>query len=149
SHPDIVATVRAQIGHLDHLYSGMLSRPVLDLARRLADSLPAPLEKAMFLSTGAEANEAALRMAKLVTGKHEVVSFARSWHGMTQAAAHATYSTRRGGYGAAAPRLRPRGGGLRPRRSRQLRPARSGPVPARHRGRRGQPRLAPPARPRL
>ena len=103
SHPDIVATVRAQIGHLDHLYSGMLSRPVLDLARRLADSLPAPLEKAMFLSTGAEANEAALRMAKLVTGKHEVVSFARSWHGMTQAAANATYSTGRVGYGPAAP----------------------------------------------
>ena len=39
----------------------------------------------MLLTTGAEANEAALRMAKLVTGRHEVVSFARSWHGMTQA----------------------------------------------------------------
>ena len=103
AHPDIVATVRAQIGHLDHLYSGMLSRPVLDLARRLAETLPEPLSKAMFLSTGAEANEAALRMAKLVTGKHEVVSFARSWHGMTQAAANATYSAGRAGYGPAAP----------------------------------------------
>jgi 2,2-dialkylglycine decarboxylase (pyruvate) len=103
SHPDIVATVRAQVGRLDHLYSGMLSRPVLDLARRLVETLPAPLEKAMFLSTGAESNEAALRMAKLVTGKHEVVSFARSWHGMTQAAANATYSTGRVGYGPAAP----------------------------------------------
>ena len=103
AHPDIVATVRAQIGRLDHLYSGMLSRPVLDLARRLAETLPEPLSKAMFLSTGAEANEAALRMAKLVTGKHEVVSFARSWHGMTQAAANATYSAGRAGYGPAAP----------------------------------------------
>src|SRR5690606_42133745 len=56
--------------------------PVLELCRRLAESLPAPLEKAMLLSTGGEANEAALRMAKLVTGGHEVVSFARSWHGM-------------------------------------------------------------------
>lgn len=42
SHPEIVATVREQVGRLDHLYSGMLSRPVLDLARRLADTLPAP-----------------------------------------------------------------------------------------------------------
>jgi 2,2-dialkylglycine decarboxylase (pyruvate) len=42
-------------------------------------------------------------MAKLVTGKHEIVSFARSWHGMTQAAASATYSAGRKGYGPAAP----------------------------------------------
>jgi 2,2-dialkylglycine decarboxylase (pyruvate) len=42
-------------------------------------------------------------MAKLVTGRHEIVSFARSWHGMTQAAASATYSSGRKGYGPAAP----------------------------------------------
>jgi len=103
SHPEIVATVQRQIANLDHLFSGMLSRPVVDLARRLAATLPPPLEKALLLTTGAEANEAALRMAKLVTGKHEVVSFARSWHGMTQGAANATYSAGRKGYGPPAP----------------------------------------------
>ncbi|MEU9117127.1 aspartate aminotransferase family protein [Streptomyces sp. NPDC048483] len=103
SHPEIVATVQRQVATLDHLYSGMLSRPVVDLARRLADTLPAPLEKALLLTTGAESNEAAIRMAKLVTGRHEVVSFARSWHGMTQAAASATYSAGRKGYGPGAP----------------------------------------------
>jgi 2,2-dialkylglycine decarboxylase (pyruvate) len=103
SHPEIVATVREQVGRLDHLYSGMLSPPVLELAERLTGTLPDPLEKAVFLTTGAEANEAALRMAKLVTGGHEVVSFARSWHGMTQAAASATYSAGRIGYGPAVP----------------------------------------------
>jgi 2,2-dialkylglycine decarboxylase (pyruvate) len=103
SHPEIVATVQGQIATLDHLFSGMLSRPVVNLARRLADSVPAPLEKVLLLTTGAESNEAAIRMAKLVTGKHEIVSFARSWHGMTQAAASATYSAGRKGYGPAAP----------------------------------------------
>jgi 2,2-dialkylglycine decarboxylase (pyruvate) len=103
SHPSIVAVVREQVGRLDHLYSGMLSRPVVDLARRLADSVPAPLDKVLLLTTGAESNEAAIRMAKLVTGKHEIVSFARSWHGMTQAAANATYVAGRSGYGPAAP----------------------------------------------
>ncbi|MDG4861184.1 aspartate aminotransferase family protein [Streptomyces sp. T-3] len=103
SHPEIVATVQRQVATLDHLYSGMLSRPVVDLARRLAETLPAPLDKALLLTTGAESNEAAIRMAKLVTGKHEIVSFARSWHGMTQAAASATYSAGRKGYGPAAP----------------------------------------------
>ncbi|HEX4226890.1 MAG TPA: aspartate aminotransferase family protein, partial [Pseudonocardiaceae bacterium] len=103
SHPEIVDTVRHQIGTLDHLFSGMLSRPVVDLARRLAHTLPSPLDKVLLLSTGAEANEAAIRMAKLVTGRHEIVSFARSWHGMTQAAANATYSAGRKGYGPASP----------------------------------------------
>ncbi|GGS24282.1 aspartate aminotransferase family protein [Streptomyces aureoverticillatus] len=103
SHPEIVATVQRQVATLDHLYSGMLSGPVVDLARRLAGTLPGPLEKALLLTTGAESNEAAIRMAKLVTGKHEIVSFARSWHGMTQAAASATYSAGRKGYGPGAP----------------------------------------------
>ncbi|MFE7381939.1 aspartate aminotransferase family protein [Streptomyces zhihengii] len=102
-HPAIVETVQRQITTVSHLYSGMLSRPVVDLARRLAGTLPEPLEKALLLTTGAESNEAAIRMAKLVTGRHEIVSFARSWHGMTQAAASATYSAGRKGYGPGAP----------------------------------------------
>ncbi|MFI5896614.1 aspartate aminotransferase family protein [Actinoplanes sp. NPDC051513] len=103
SHPAVVATVQRQAATLDHLFSGMLSRPVVDLARRLAASLPDPLEKVLLLTTGAESNEAAIRMAKLVTGRHEIISFGRSWHGMTQAAAGATYSSGRKGYGPAAP----------------------------------------------
>ncbi|MBD0860646.1 aspartate aminotransferase family protein [Gordonia sp. zg691] len=103
SHPDIVATVSRQIGELDHLFSGMISPPVLDLASRLSTTLPAALDKVLLLSTGAESNEAAIRMAKLVTGKHEIVSFARSWHGMTHAAAASTYSAGRRGYGPLAP----------------------------------------------
>ena len=103
AHPEIVATVRAQVAELDHLFSGMLSRPVVDLARRLAETLPAPLQKVLLLSTGAESNEAAIRMAKLVTGRHEIVSFAGSWHGMTHGAAAATYSSGRRGYGPVSP----------------------------------------------
>ncbi|RKQ87046.1 2,2-dialkylglycine decarboxylase (pyruvate) [Solirubrobacter pauli] len=103
SHPAITATIREAAGTLDHLFSGMLSRPVVELSRRLAESLPDPLNKAMLLTTGAEVNEAALRLAKLVTGKHEVVAFSRSWHGMTLGAANATYSAGRKGYGPAAP----------------------------------------------
>lgn len=102
-HPEIVATVQRQVARLDHLYSGMLSRPVVDLARRLAGTLPDPLDKVLLLTTGAESNEAAIRLAKLVTGGHEIVSFARSWHGMTHAAAAATYVAGRKGYGPTAP----------------------------------------------
>jgi 2,2-dialkylglycine decarboxylase (pyruvate) len=103
SHPAIVETLREAAGTLDHLFSGMLSRPVVELSRRLAESLPDPLEKSFLLTTGAEANEAALRLAKLVTGRYEVVAFNRSWHGMTQAAVGATYAAGRRGYGPPAP----------------------------------------------
>jgi 2,2-dialkylglycine decarboxylase (pyruvate) len=103
SHPDIVETVQASVASLAHLFSGMLSQPVVDLARALAAVTPAPLQKSLLLTTGAEANEAALKMAKLYTGGHEVVSFSQSWHGMTSGAAAATYSAGRRGYGPPAP----------------------------------------------
>jgi len=101
SHPRVVATVRKQMEEAAHLFSGMLSRPVVDLAARLAGLAPG-LDRVLLLSTGAESNEAAIRMAKLVTGRHEIVAFSKSWHGMTGAAASATYSAGRKGYGPAA-----------------------------------------------
>ena len=101
SHPRIVETVKRQVEKVAHLFSGMLSRPVVELAERLAALAPG-LDKVLLLSTGAESNEAAIRMAKLVTGRHEIVAFSRSWHGMTGAAAAATYSAGRQGYGPAA-----------------------------------------------
>ena len=70
-----------------HLNSWMLSPPVLDLADALLATLPPPLERAMFLSTGGESVEVAVRMAKLGTGRFEVASLTRSWHGLTGGAA--------------------------------------------------------------
>ncbi len=102
SHPEIVAAVRDAVGTLDHLFSSMLSHPVVDLAEALAQLVPA-LPKVMLLTTGGEANEAAIRLAKTVTGKWEVVGFAQSWHGMTGGAAAATYSAGRRGTGPVAP----------------------------------------------
>ncbi len=98
SHPEIVAVVREQVGKLDHLFSSMISEPVVALAEGLAQLVP-DLPRSMFLSTGGEANEAAIRLAKVVTGKWEVVAFAESWHGMTGGAAAATYKAGRHGVG--------------------------------------------------
>jgi 2,2-dialkylglycine decarboxylase (pyruvate) len=103
SHPAIVETVSTSVATLDHLFSWMLSRPVLDLATALADTLPDPLSKAMFLSTGGESNEAAIKMAKLYTGGHEIVAFDQSYHGVTHVSGAATYSVTRHGYGPVAP----------------------------------------------
>jgi 2,2-dialkylglycine decarboxylase (pyruvate) len=53
----------------------------------------------MFLSTGGESVEAGIRLAKVVTGKWEIVGFAQSYHGSTGAAVSATYSVGRRGHG--------------------------------------------------
>lgn len=99
SHPDIVRTVTDSVTHLDHLYSGMLSQPVVDLAVRLTGTLPDTLSSMLLLTTGAESNEAAVKLAKLYTGRHEVVAFDQSWHGMSSGAASTTFSAGRRGYG--------------------------------------------------
>jgi len=101
SHPEIVEVVRRTMGELDHLYSTILSRPVVDLAALLAELAPGKLDRVLLVSTGGESNEAAIRMAKLATGRHEIVGLSRSWHGVTGGAASATYSSSRRGYGPA------------------------------------------------
>ncbi|MFI5954009.1 aspartate aminotransferase family protein [Cryptosporangium sp. NPDC051539] len=103
SHPDIVAAVTSSISNLDHLFSGMLSEPLGEFAARLTGTLPASLSKVLLLTTGAESNEAALKMAKVFTGRYEVVSFDRSWHGMTAGAASVTFSAGRRSLGPAMP----------------------------------------------
>jgi 2,2-dialkylglycine decarboxylase (pyruvate) len=77
----------------------MMGPAVLALAERLTSMLPPTLSRALFLSTGGEANEAALRMAKLHSGRHEIVGFTGSWHGMTAGAASSTYVAGHQGYG--------------------------------------------------
>jgi 2,2-dialkylglycine decarboxylase (pyruvate) len=103
SHPEITAVIREQAGDLVHLYSQLLSRPVIDLAEKLASLAPGNLERVLLLSTGGESNEAALRMAKTATGGYEILGLSRSWHGVTQGAASATYNSSRHGHGPAAP----------------------------------------------
>ena len=103
AHPEIVATVSEAVARLDHLHSSFLSDVVIDFANALSALLPASLSKVLPLSTGGESNEAALRMAKLATGRYEIVAFDRSWHGVTGGASAATFNGARRGYGAPMP----------------------------------------------
>ena len=103
SHPEVTAVIREQAGELVHLYSQLLSKPVIALAEKLAEIAPGALDRVLLLSTGGESNEAALRMAKTATGGYEVLALSRSWHGVTQGAASATYNSSRAGHGPAAP----------------------------------------------
>ncbi|KAJ5199321.1 Pyridoxal phosphate-dependent transferase major region subdomain 2 [Penicillium cf. griseofulvum] len=98
-HPEIVQTITDHAASLDHLFSGMVSPPVISLGERLCKLLPTGLDKAFFLSTGGESNEAAIKMAKVYTGRFEIVGLGGSWHGVTAQALGAQYHFGRRGQG--------------------------------------------------
>ncbi|MEM6396899.1 MAG: aspartate aminotransferase family protein [Bacteroidota bacterium] len=103
NHPTIVKALKTGAESSIHLLSTLLSPPVIELAHVLNDLLPEKLSRSMFLSTGSESNEIAIRMAKLHTDGFEVIGLSGSWHGMTAGAQSSTYSLTRKNYGPAMP----------------------------------------------
>ncbi len=103
NHPAIVEAMARAANSVLHLDSTMLSPDVIQLANLLCGLLPGTLDKVQFLNTGGEANEAAIRLAKIATGKFEVIAMSGSWHGTTTGAASATYAHGRKGYGPVMP----------------------------------------------
>jgi 2,2-dialkylglycine decarboxylase (pyruvate) len=92
NHPRVVAAIEHALRTSIHLNSWMLSDDVLELARRLAELLPDPLERSILLNTGSETNEIALRMAKIATGRFEVIGLTRSFHGLLAGTNSVTFS---------------------------------------------------------
>jgi 2,2-dialkylglycine decarboxylase (pyruvate) len=103
NHPNIVAAIRRSCDTALHLFSGMIPRSVVQLAEALAKIVPRPLRKSLFVNTGSESNEAAIKMAKLHTGGFEVVGLGGSWHGVTGNAGSVSFASDRKGYGPGMP----------------------------------------------
>ena len=86
SHPDVVETVKAQLSR-----SPMPSQELIDplrgvLAKLLASITPGDLKYSWFAASGTEANEAAMKIAKLYTGKTAFIVGVRAFHGKTMGA---------------------------------------------------------------
>jgi len=82
-HPKVIAAIRAQLDRLALHSQWMLNPRSADAARRLAEITPGDLRKTFWCSTGTEAVEGALKLARLYTGKHKFVSTINSFHGKT------------------------------------------------------------------
>src|SRR5437660_636437 len=83
-HPRVAQTAKAQIDQLIHACSYIYYVPtVADLAEVLAHITPGALQKTFFCNSGAEAIEGALRLAKVATGKREVIALQMAFHGRT------------------------------------------------------------------
>jgi 4-aminobutyrate aminotransferase len=100
-NPEVGAAAKAQIDKLIHCASYVYhAGPTADLAEKLARIMPGRLKKSFFANSGAEAIEGALKLAKLYTGKTEVISLTMSFHGRTWGALSVTGNAgrkRRGG----------------------------------------------------
>ena len=103
NHPNIVSAIKRSCDSALHLFSGMIPRSVVQLADALARILPPPLRKSLFVNTGSESNEAAIKMAKLATGGFELVALGGSWHGVTGNAGAVSFASDRKGYGPGMP----------------------------------------------
>jgi 2,2-dialkylglycine decarboxylase (pyruvate) len=85
NHPKFIARLQEQAGRIIHLGDQFVSDGVMRAAERLAAVSPLPNGKVIFLSTGSEANECAMRMAKAVTGRTGMLGYTRGYYGISLA----------------------------------------------------------------
>jgi 2,2-dialkylglycine decarboxylase (pyruvate) len=83
-HPRLVERVVGQLRHLIHSGSDMVAPPVYEAAAKLAEVAPSGLKRLLLLSTGSEANEAAIRIARARTGRKGIVGLAQGYYGITE-----------------------------------------------------------------
>lgn len=88
SHPHVVAAVQKQVAEYMHLivYGEFIEAPQVEYARLLTAHLPPSLNCVYFTNSGAEATEGAMKLAKRVTGRTEILAFNNAYHGSTQGA---------------------------------------------------------------
>ena len=93
-HPAVTAAVHAQADRLLHLMNGLgYIEPVSRLAERLAATLPEPLDAVFFGNSGAEAIEAAIKLARRASGRPAIIAFEGAFHGRTYGALSVTTSS--------------------------------------------------------
>ncbi len=90
--PEVLAAAQAQMHTLAHGGGAFLDQPVYAFAERLAGITPDGIDSILFSATGSGANESALHMARVATGRDDIVSFRGSFHGRTEAALAASVS---------------------------------------------------------
>ncbi len=87
-HPSVVKAVKDQCDRYMHLmvYGKYVQSPQVKLAEKLIDILPKQLNSVYFVNSGSEAVEGAMKLAKRITGRTEIISFNKAYHGSTHGA---------------------------------------------------------------
>lgn len=102
NHPKVAAAIKAACDTMIHAHSSHYNVKEIELAYRLGQIMPAPLQKSLFGESGSDANELAMLIARLYTGGHEIASPHLSFHGLSDATRAVTFSGWHAGHGALA-----------------------------------------------
>ncbi len=88
NHPKIVEAIKKQADTYLHVmvYGEFIQKPQVDLAKILVDNLPKKLNSVYLTNSGTEATEGALKLAKRVTSRYEIIAAKNAYHGNTQGA---------------------------------------------------------------
>src|SRR5512139_630961 len=85
-HPKVVAAIREQAGSFIHAQANIvIHKPMLQLIEELRQIVPAPIDGFFFSNSGAEAIEGAVKLARVATGRQNIIVFSGSFHGRTAA----------------------------------------------------------------
>ena len=95
SHPKVVRAIQDQVAVLAYANPFMATEPRARLGEKLAAITPGDIDSFFFTNGGAEANENAIRVARVVTGRHKILARYRSYHGGTAGAIALTGDARR------------------------------------------------------
>lgn len=90
SNPEILGRVTRQLGALQHVTNIYLTQPIVELAKKLSQVLPGDLHNSFFCMSGSEANEGAMLLARIYTGKRKFIALKNSLHGRTHLTMAAT-----------------------------------------------------------
>lgn len=96
-HPRLVQAIQDYAGRMTTLAPTFANDARSEAARLIAELAPGDLNQVFFTNAGAEANENAIRMARLHTGRHKILATYRSYHGATHGAIGLTGDPRRWG----------------------------------------------------
>jgi taurine---2-oxoglutarate transaminase len=94
-HPKVVRAIQEQAATLCYAHPSMATEPRGLLGQKIAQVTPGSLKKTFFCLGGAEANENAIKIARLYTGRHKILARYRSYHGATHGAIALTGDYRR------------------------------------------------------
>jgi len=88
SHPTVIKAIQEQVAKYMHVivYGEFIQAPQVQYAKALMSLLPENLQSVYFTSSGAEATEGAMKLAKRVTKRTKIISFKGGYHGSTQGA---------------------------------------------------------------
>jgi 4-aminobutyrate aminotransferase len=94
THPRVTAAIHAQVDRLiGPVHAIGFAQSTVTLARMLADTVPDPLDAVLFLNSGSETIDGAIKLARRVTGRPAIIAFRGAFHGRTIGATSVTTSS--------------------------------------------------------